>query len=124
MKKTLLILAHGSKAESTKEVIHAVRDKIAEKNLYKDVKAAFMEFNKPNIQEAFNDICKAGPAEVLAVPMFLFEGNHILHDIPEELKKAKQVHPGLEISMAKPIGFDERIADILLERAAGQSWVI
>ncbi len=120
MNKTLLILAHGSKAESTTEVIYAVRDKIAEKNLYRDVKVAFMEFNRPNIQEALDDICKVGPAEVLAVPMFLFEGNHILHDIPEELKKAKEAYPDLKISMAKPIGFDERIVDVLLERAAGK----
>ena len=120
MNKTLLILAHGSRAQATTKVIHEVRNSIAKKNLYTDVRVAFMEFNKPNISEAIQDICQSGPVEVVAVPMFLFEGNHILHDIPEELKKAKEEHPELKITLAKPIGFDERIVDILLERAEGE----
>lgn len=120
MNKTLLILAHGSKAEATTQVLYQVRDTIARRNLYEDVKVAFMEFNKPNIHEAIDDICQEGPADIIAVPMFLYEGNHILYDIPEELKKAKKRHPELKIFMANPIGFDERIVDILLERAEGE----
>lgn len=124
MDKTLLILAHGSKAQSTTEVIYQVRGEIAKRNLYKEVKVAFMEFNHPNIREAFDEIYKEGLRQVIAVPMFLFEGNHIRHDIPEELTNVKNVYPDLEISLAKPIGFDRRIADILIERAAGKLWEI
>ncbi len=124
MDKTLLILAHGSKAQSTTEVIYQVREEIAKRNLYKEVKVAFMEFNHPNICEAFDEIYKEGSREVIAVPMFLFEGNHIRYDIPEELTKVKNVYPDLEISLAKPIGSDRRIADILIERAAEKLWEI
>lgn len=124
MDKTLLILAHGSKAQSTTKVIYQVRDEIAKRNLYKDVKVAFMEFNHPNIREAFDEIYKKGSREVIAVPMFLFEGNHIRYDIPEELANIKNVYPDLEISLAKPIGFDRRVADILIERAAEKLWKI
>ena len=46
-----------------------------------------MEFNSPSIPEAIADICKEGAAEIIALPMFLYKGNHILHDIPKELKK-------------------------------------
>ena len=72
MDKTLLILAHGSKAQSTTEVIYQVRGEIAKRNLYKEVKVAFMEFNHPNIREAFDEIYKEGLRQVVAVPMFLF----------------------------------------------------
>ncbi len=124
MDKTLLILAHGSKTQSTTEVIYQVRDEIAKRNLYKNVEVSFMEFNHPNIREVFDEIYKEGSREVIAVPMFLFEGNHIRYDIPKELANIKNVYPDLEISLAKPIGFDKRIADILIERAAGKLWEI
>ncbi len=124
MDKTLLILAHGSKTQSTTEVIYQVRDEIAKRNLYKNVEVSFMEFNHPNIREVFDEIYKEGSREVIAVPMFLFEGNHIRYDIPEELMKVKNAYPDLEISLAKPIGFDRRIADILIERAAEKLWEI
>ncbi|HHU69042.1 MAG TPA: cobalamin biosynthesis protein CbiX [Thermoanaerobacterales bacterium] len=119
MDKVLLILSHGSKAESITEITYKMRDSISAKNLYSDVKVAFMEFNSPSIPEAIADICKEGAAEIIALPMFLYKGNHILHDIPKELKKAREENPYVTIYMADPIGFDERIADILIERAEG-----
>lgn len=119
MDKVLLILSHGSKAESITEILYKVRDSISAKNLYSDVRVAFMEFNRPSIPEAIAGICKEGATEIIALPMFLYKGNHILYDIPEELNKAKEEHPNLTIYMADPIGFDERIVDILIERAEG-----
>lgn len=120
MKKAMLILAHGSRVEATREAVIRTRDEIKRRGLYADVKAAFMEFNKPDIREAVMELYKDGFRNIVASPMFLFEGNHLLKDIPEEFEEIKKLYPDLSVEMAKPLGYDERIAGIIIERAEGE----
>lgn len=117
MEKGLLIIAHGSRVEETKEAVYQVINKIKSFKIYKDVKAGFMEFNQPDISTSIREFVEEGIYDIIAVPMFLFEGNHVLHDIPEVFGKEKEKYPGLKIKFAKSIGYDDRIVDIMLERA-------
>ncbi|ERM91592.1 hypothetical protein O163_09960 [Caldanaerobacter subterraneus subsp. yonseiensis KB-1] len=93
MEKGLLIIAHGSRVEETKEVVEKVAEKIRVLGHYKDVKTAFMEFNDPAISTAIEYFVKEGIFEITAVPMFLFEGIHIREDIPQIFEKEKEKYP-------------------------------
>lgn len=117
MEKALLVIAHGSRVEETRKVVYKVIDRIKSLKKYKDVKAGFMEFNEPDISTSIREFVEEGIYDIIAVPMFLFEGNHVLHDIPEVFGKEKEKYPGLKIKFAKSIGYDDRIVDIILERA-------
>lgn len=120
MKKSLLIVSHGSQVEETKNTIFKVQESIKDRGIYEDVRVAFMEFNTPNIPDAIKDIYDDGIRDIVVVPMFLFRGNHIRKDIPELLRKIEKKYSDLEIFMAEPIGFDDRIVDIIAERAEGK----
>ncbi|GAB6116844.1 hypothetical protein JCM16816_04410 [Thermoanaerobacter brockii subsp. lactiethylicus] len=109
MEKALLVIAHGSRVEETRKVVYKVIDRIKSLKKYKDVKAGFMEFNEPNISTSIKEFVEEGIYDIIAVPMFLFEGNHVLHDIPEVFGKEKEKYPGLKIKFAKSIGYDDRI---------------
>ncbi|MGB9779784.1 sirohydrochlorin chelatase [Caldanaerobacter sp.] len=117
MERGLLIIAHGSRVDETKEVVEKVAMRIREFGQYKKVEAAFMEFNEPDIPAAIEDFVKEGIFEIIAVPMFLFEGIHIREDIPELFEKEKEKYPNLNIKFARPMGYDDRIVEIILERA-------
>lgn len=117
MKKALLILAHGSRVEDTREVVYNVVEKIKSLNKYSDVKAGFMEFNEPDIHNSIKEFVEMGIYDIIAVPMFLYDGNHVLKDIPEIFKREMEMYPQLNIKFGKSIGYDDRIADIILERA-------
>lgn len=120
MKKSLLIVSHGSQVEETKNTIFKVQESIKDRGIYEDVRVAFMEFNTPSIPDAIKDIYDDGIRDIVVVPMFLFRGNHIRKDIPELLRKIEKKYSDLEIFMAEPIGFDDRIVDIIAERAEGK----
>ncbi|MGB9679161.1 MAG: sirohydrochlorin chelatase [Thermoanaerobacteraceae bacterium] len=117
MDKGLLIIAHGSRVEETKEIVEKVVDRIKALKKYKSVKYGFMEFNQPDIKESIKEFINEKIYDIVAVPMFLFEGIHIKEDIPEIFKKEQDLYPNLKIKFARSIGYDERIADIILERA-------
>lgn len=120
MKKSLLIVSHGSRVEETKNTIFKVQESLRKRDIYEDVRVAFMEFNSPNIPDAIESIYNDGIRYIIVAPMFLFQGNHIKKDIPEVLKTIKQKHLDLKIYMAEPIGFDDRLVDIIAERAEGK----
>lgn len=80
MKKAMVVLAHGSKVEATKDVAFKIRDDIEKKDIYAHIKVAFLQFNKPDIREVVTDLYSKGVRHIVASPMFLFEGNHIRYD--------------------------------------------
>ena len=50
------------------------------------------------------------------MPYFLFDGMHIIKDIPEEIAAYLENHKDMKISMGKTLGADKRIADVLCDR--------
>jgi sirohydrochlorin ferrochelatase len=64
---------------------------------------------------------KTGVSKIVLVPAFLAPGVHTTQEIPE-LIEVKEKQPnlkelGIELVYGEPIGSDERIADILEEKA-------
>lgn len=89
--------------------------------MFKAVRVAFMQLNKPSIEEVLRDLATAGLKEIVAQPVFLADGAHTTEDIPEKLKVAfegvgKGQGADVRLIYGKPIGVDERIVDVLLDR--------
>jgi len=77
--------------------------------------------NKPAIPEAIEKVVKQGITKIVLIPTFLAHGVHTKQEIPEILK-TKQEEPklkaqGIEIIYGEPLGSDERIAEIIEEKA-------
>ncbi len=117
--KGVLILAHGSRVESTKNTIGAVVDMVREKITDRPIEIAYMEFCEENIEHGIKVLADQGVTEIKVVPYFLFEGIHIQKDIPEEIGEILKKYPGVQVEMGKTLGADERLADILTDRIRG-----
>jgi len=107
--KGILLVAHGSRVQETKEVVYRYFEDLQRK--YKNCKLGFMEFNEPSIEGAVKEFLKEKVEEIVVLPLFLFEGMHIKKDIPEILEK----YP-IKFKILKPILYDKRVSDILFER--------
>lgn len=118
MKRGLFVLAHGSRAKEADEILEKVVDMIKSKPLeeFDAVGYGSMELSEPSFEEGIDQLVKEGVEEIIITPMFLFKGNHIKKDIPEDLEKIKEKHPNIKFIMGEHIGADRRIADIVIER--------
>lgn len=112
----VLILAHGSRVESTKQTIEAVAARVRENLGGVPLCVAYMEFCPENIEKGVDALAAAGVDEICAAPYFLFDGIHIREDIPALLAAALEKHPGVRVHMAATLGADPRLADILTDR--------
>ena len=117
----VVLIGHGSTLPYNKEVLEELGKRMEMRGIYKSVRVAFMQLNSPSIEEVLRTLAKDGMKTIVAQPVFLADGAHTTEDIPEKLKIAfegawEDLGKGVKLSYAKPIGVDERIVDILLDR--------
>lgn len=117
--KGILVVGHGSRSKEAFEVFNRVLDNFKLK-VEDKVEGCFMELCSPNIPDTIDIMYKSGIRDIVVVPYFLFLGIHIKEDIPGILKEIKAKYGDLAISMARPIGYNKIIADILKENAEGE----
>jgi precorrin-8X/cobalt-precorrin-8 methylmutase len=117
----LILIGHGSKLPHNRENLEKLADILRSRGKFKKVEIAFMIRDTPTIAEAIDEMAQATVAKIVLVPAFLAPGVHTTKEIPE-LIGVKEKQPslkalGIELVYGEPMGSDERIADILEEKA-------
>lgn len=113
--KQLLIVAHGSRKESSNNEIRSLSEKVSgelSSNVNK-VSVAFLELASPSIQEGIDDCFNSGVEEIIVLPYFLAGGNHVLEDIPREIRQALNNWPEKNITILPHIGANEGMCALL-----------
>ena len=115
----LILVAHGSRREESNLEVSSLSKKMLEfnSNQFDKVIPAFLEFASPSIPEAIEMCSKIGATKVTILPYFLSAGVHINRDIPEEVNKASQKFPNLEIKVTSYFGSRDEIAELLMKTA-------
>ncbi|RLF04328.1 MAG: hypothetical protein DRJ60_07270 [Thermoprotei archaeon] len=119
-----LLIGHGSSHSSQKEVIEGLARIVKGRGVFAEVFHAFMRVNEPKLSEILDEIVKKGYKRVVAIPVFISEGSHTIEDIPDALGIPRGVRyykkalgdSEVEIFYAKPLGIDERIAEVIIKR--------
>ena len=75
-----------------------------------------MELAEPNIAQAVTKCVERGAKSVVVSPYFLSPGRHIQEDIPALVEAAADQHPGVPVVIAKEIGVDPQVAQVIEER--------
>ncbi|MGN0093734.1 MAG: sirohydrochlorin nickelochelatase [Methanobrevibacter sp.] len=144
-KTGILLLSHGSRLDEGEKVINAYKEFYLKNNPDAIVEVGFMEIRKPSIPEAFEALkAKGDLKKIIVVPVFVADGVHTKRDIPKILglsdsddgeehdhehshsdeeghhhhhhHELEKVDFDGEIILTKPLGFDERISDIINDR--------
>ena len=76
-----------------------------------------MELAAPTLAEALERCVSAGADEVVVVPYVLTPGRHTTGDIPRLVEEARAAHPNVAVRLAEPLGFDERLVELVAARA-------
>lgn len=117
----LVIIGHGSKLPHNRENLEKLATILRKRAQFKTVEIAFMVRNTPTIPEAIEDMAKKGVKKIVLVPAFLAPGVHTTQEIPELIgmkdKESQLTAKGIQLIYGEPLGSDERIADIIAEKA-------
>lgn len=111
----VMIIGHGSKDPNAHMSLNYVVDGLKEK--YRNVSHCFLEIEQPDIFEGIKFCEKNNPEVLVIVFYFLHEGAHVKTDINNDLKPALEKSNLKKICITKHLGTDEKMIDLIVERA-------
>ncbi len=117
MDNALLIIGHGSRSKDAQNIFNKIVDFVRERSDYDLVEGAHMELCTPTIPDTVNELVEKGVKKIVLVPYFLYEGIHIKEDIPNIIEELSNKYNNVQFKMAKPIGAEPVLAEILISRA-------
>ncbi len=111
----VVLIGHGSSDKNAHDAFVYSAKTIAP--YYRNVEYCFLELDQPNILEGIGRAIAARPQLLLIVPYFLHRGAHIKRDVVEDLNAALDEYSFKNAYMARHLGVDEKLVDIVIERA-------
>jgi precorrin-8X/cobalt-precorrin-8 methylmutase len=73
--------------------------------------------DKPDIEHGIKTVLQKRPKIILLIPYFLHKGAHVKRDIIKDVDVALGKYGFKNAFMAEHIGVDQKVVDIILERA-------
>lgn len=110
----IIILGHGSRAKKANGTIPRVIKEVKKKANFKIIEPSYLQLSWPNLHASVKRAAEKGCKKIVVVPFFLFTGNHVGRDIPNEIEREKKIYKDVEFIYANNLGADPRISDIVL----------
>ena len=114
--KVLVIAAHGSRKKESNIEVEKLAIRLAQKfdNQFDKVVHAFLQIADPLLETTLTKWVKEGATHMVIFPFFIGSGSHILEDIPNLVKKAKQTNPQVEFILTRQLGKIEAIDEVII----------
>ncbi len=117
----LLIVDHGTRNAVANAPLAELAEKIGEARPAWLVEYAHMELAKPDFDTGIDRLVSRGATEILVHLHFLGIGYHVRESIPRLVAIARKRHTAVSIETTAPLGDDERLLEIVLDRMDAQS---
>ena len=114
-KTDVLIIGHGSKDPNAKRSLDYIVNGLQER--YRNVDRCWLEIEQPDIAKGVKTAAMNNPDILVVVFYFLHEGAHVKTDINNDLLPALEKSNLGKVFVTKHIGADEKIVDLVIERA-------
>jgi precorrin-8X/cobalt-precorrin-8 methylmutase len=111
----ILVIGHGSSDRRARDAFIYTVNTL--KPNYRNVDFCFLELDYPNIGQGIKSLLQKKPKIIILMPYFLHKGAHVKRDIINDVNIALETYGFKNAFMTKHLGVDERMVDIILERA-------
>ncbi|GIM46249.1 hypothetical protein DNHGIG_17980 [Collibacillus ludicampi] len=114
-RKGILLIAHGSPILGETDALFAIAQEVQRRLPDSITEVAFLDFNEPRIEEGVKRFMVQEISELILVPYFLSNG-FLAKKALHRAEIAAKNHLRVPVRCAVPIGFDERLLDVIKER--------
>ena len=115
--KALILFSHGSLLCGSGEALDRHAGRLRASGEWDVVEVGYMNYSSPTFQQAVIHCRDAGARQIVVVPFFLVPGYFVSKSLPEHVDAARVDFPDLTFCIAKAVGYDERLADAVIDSA-------
>ncbi len=113
---SLLLIGHGSRSVAGADELHGFADALSKVRPTVPVRAGFIEFTEPGLDESIDRVVEDGATRVVAVPLLLLGAGHLKDDGPAALGRARTRHKGVTFSYARELGVHPAVLGAVEDR--------
>lgn len=100
----LILFAHGARDPEWALPFRDIAARVSAARPDLSVKLAFLEFQPPALGDAISELVAGGHQAIHIAPLFMAQGGHLKHDVPELLAAIRARHPALRLELLPAIG--------------------
>lgn len=119
----IVLVGHGSKVAAANQAVEKVKNSMVQVTGLR-IESAFLQLAKPTVKEAAATLIKEGCKKLILLPYFLYEGQHVSSDLPQIVATLAQKWPLVKFELAPPVGTDNRLVHILIDKVLAQSQLL
>ena len=94
----VVLLGHGSQEPATADEMKSLRDALGAQLADHRFTHAFLN-QEPRLEAAIERLVGAGCPVVRVLPLLVFTGRHMMHDVPAEIERLRALHPGTTLEI-------------------------
>jgi sirohydrochlorin cobaltochelatase len=117
MTRGIVLFAHGSRDERWRAPVEAVARRVAELDPKVLVACAYLELVAPDLRTAAQTLLAQGARSVRVLPLVPGMGRHAREDLPRLIGGLRIEHPGVEFTLAGPVGEEPEVIELLAQKA-------
>jgi sirohydrochlorin cobaltochelatase len=115
--KALILFSHGSLLCGSGEALERHAGRLRAAGEWDVVEVGYLNYSVPIFAEAVVKCREAGARDIVVQPFFLVPGYFVSKSLPEAVDAVRADFPDLTFTIASAIGYDERLADAIVESA-------
>jgi sirohydrochlorin cobaltochelatase len=109
----IVLFGHGARDPEWAGPMQRVAARIRAQAPAIPVSLAFMEFMRPTLDEAVDQLVADGVRRIRIVPVFLAQGGHLKRDVPAAVERAAGRHPQVSMVLATAAGEADAVVDAI-----------
>lgn len=109
----LILFAHGARDPEWAEPFRKIQRSVAMRCPGLTVELAFLEFMTPALPDAVENLAGAGHDAVTIAPLFMAQGGHLKHDLPQLLDSLRRRFPAVTLTLLPAVGDVDVILDAI-----------
>ena len=116
--KALLIIAHGSRKQSSNDEVAKLATAVAaQESGFELIEHAFLELTTPKVPDGIQSLISQGATDVVILPYFLAAGFHVADDLPKLLSDAQDQYPDVRFKLLKHLGAADRMPNWIIQQS-------
>jgi sirohydrochlorin cobaltochelatase len=117
MPNAVILFSHGSVLCGAGEALKHHAGRLRDLELAPIVEIGYLNYSEPLFADTVDRCVSQGTTSFTVAPYFLAPGYFVEVELPKCLDSARRRHPDVHFIAAETIGFDERLADAVIEAA-------
>lgn len=112
----ILYVCHGSRDQDAITEVRSFISSVMEEINVPLQEYCFLELTEPSIDQGIVKLLSLGVKKIAVIPVLLLNAGHYYKDIPEKIKENRERYPDIQFIYGKPLGVQDRLIDILVDR--------